>query len=431
MSTQAQSLPYTQAQEKVQHASAWFTFREASGIAIAELRAHKLRSFLTLLGIVIATSTLITVWSVVNGLNGYIATHVANLGTNTFIVSEFKWAQGYKEFLKARLVNRPIRLDEYEFLRDNLTGYEHIGAAANLNPQPDVKYGHQEIDAVVVSGTTPSLIDIGQAEVGFGRYFNDSDLSHRSLVCFIGNDLVEKLFPNSDPLNKEILIRGIPFRVIGTAKKIGSSFGQSQDNFAQIPLSTFMKLFQVRPELNIFIQAWTSNGVGPLEEAARDLLRVKRHLAYRKADTFGVNSSESLMAAWKSLTSTIFSAAIGIVAVFMVIGGIVIMNIMLASVTERYHEIGIRKSLGAKRTDLVLQFCMESAVLALAGGAVGVVLGFGFTLLVDAVVIPAHTSVVAVIVALVLVFGVGLAFGIYPAYKASRLDPIEALRMEN
>lgn len=429
MATRTQSLPFPQARLETHSASFWFTLREATGIALSELRAHKLRSFLTLLGIVISTATLITVMSVVSGLNLYIATHVANLGTNTFIVSEFKWASGYQEFLKARLVNRPIRLDEYEFLRDNLEGYEHIGASANLSA--DVKYARQDIESVVVNGVTPSLIGIGSTEVSFGRYITDSDMQHRSLVCFIGNDLMDKFFPNVDPLGKEVIIRGIPFQVIGVAKKIGSTFGQSQDNFAQIPLATYMKLFQVNPELNIFIQAYSSQQMPQLEGETNELMRLKRHIPYSNTDTFAINSSEALMSAWQSLTASIFAATIGVVAVFMVIGGIVIMNIMLASVTERYHEIGIRKSLGAKRSDLVLQFCIESAVMAGAGGLVGVILAYLLTLLVAAMVMPAHMPVAAVVIGLVLSTAVGLVFGIYPAYKASRLDPIEALRQEN
>lgn len=431
MATHTQSIPFPQAREEPKHASFWFTLREAAGIALGELRSHKLRSFLTLLGIVISTSTLITVMAVVSGLNLYIATHVANLGTNTFIVNEYKWAQGYKAYLKARLVNRPIRLDEYEFLRDNLEGYDHIGAAANLEPAPDVKFGRQEIDQAVLSGTTPSLINIGQAEVSFGRYITDSDMEHRSLVCFIGNDLVDRLFPNMNPLGKFIMIRGIPFQVIGVAKKIGTTFGQSEDNFAQIPLSTYMKLFQVRPELNVFIQAWNSDQMPQLEDETRDLMRVKRHLSYHQVDTFGINSSDTLMAAWHNLTGTIFAATIGIVAVFMVIGGIVIMNIMLASVTERYHEIGIRKSLGAKRSDLLMQFCIESTVMATMGGIIGVMLAFLLVTLVRTLVMPAHMPFVAVVAGLVLSAATGLFFGIYPANKAARLDPIEALRMEN
>jgi putative ABC transport system permease protein len=413
-----------------EYTSLWFAAREAFGIALHELRAHKLRSFLTLLGVVMSTATLILVISVVNGINLYMATHFANLGVNTFIVSEFKWAQGYENYLKARRRNHPVRIVEYDFLREHLEGYKHIAASSNLSTSPSVHYKTQKIDSVVVTGATPTLVDIGQQEVAYGRYLTDSDETHRSMVCFIGHDLVKKFFPNVDPLGKEIVVRGLPFRVIGVAKIVGSTFGESQDNFVQIPLSTFQKVFVGRPELDVFVQAWSSSQMLTLEDEARALLRVERHLPYHQDDTFGINTSESLMESWHEFSGAIFGGTIGLVAVFMVIGGIVIMNIMLASVTERYQEIGLRKSVGARRKDILMQFVMESTVIAAAGGVVGVILAFLLTMLESMILFPASMSINAVLVGLVLSCVVGLFFGIYPANKAARLDPIEALRWE-
>jgi putative ABC transport system permease protein len=273
------------------------------------------------------------------------------------------------------------------------------------------------------------MIDIGQTKVQLGRYINETDYTHEAMVCFVGQDLVKEFFPSVDPLDKEIQVDGIPFRVIGTAEKLGSRFGQSQDNFVYIPLTTFRKLFRSRPSLAVSIQAANSLQMAVLEDEVRALLRARRHIPYNEDDTFGINASSTLMESWHQLTGTIFAVTIGIVAVFMVVGGIVIMNIMLASVTERTHEIGIRKSLGARRRDILMQFVIESAVMAGSGGAIGIVLA----LIVSRIVNVYFTSSVplkAVLLGLLLSTAVGLFFGIYPASKAAGLEPIEALHTE-
>ena len=411
-------------------ASAWVTAREAFWIALEALRAHKLRSFLTLLGVVIATTTLIVVMSIVNGMNLYIATHIANLGSNTFVLNQFQWAQGFEEYLKAMRRNKPVRLDDYDFLRDNLIDYQAISAITPLAPSPEAHYKGRTIDEIGLMGITPSHVDIGREKVQSGRYISEQDYNHNARVCFIGQDLVDKFFPSVDPLDQEVLVSGIPFRVIGVAERVGSTFGVSQDNFVFIPLTTFRSFFVARPQLLIFIKAPDSQHLMELEDEVRALMRARRHVPFDEADTFGINASDTLMSVWKNLTGTIFAVTIGIVAVFMVVGGIVIMNIMLASVTERTHEIGIRKSLGARRRDILWQFVIESGVLAATGGLAGVVLAYLIARLVNVFFI-ASVPMSAVLVGLLLSTAVGLFFGIYPASQAARLDPIEALRTEN
>jgi putative ABC transport system permease protein len=410
---------------------AWVTTREAFWIAVEALRAHKLRSFLTLLGVVIATTTLIVVMSVINGMNLYIADHIANLGANVFVVSQYQWAQGYEAWLKARRRNKPVRIEEFEYLRDSLRGYKNIGATADIwSDQNSARYQSHTIYNSDISGVTPSMIDIGSQKVDFGRYITESDYQHEAMVCFIGHDLVDGFFPNREPIGKEILVNDLPFRVVGVAEKIGSTFGQSQDNFIILPLTTYRKFFAPRLSLDVNIQAYDSQEILALEDEARALLRARRHVPYKEDDNFGINASQTIMDLWNRLMGSIFAVTIGIVAVFMVVGGIVIMNIMLASVTERTHEIGIRKSLGARRRDILMQFVIESVVMAFAGGGIGVLLAF----LVSAVVSHYWASTVplsAVIVGLALSTAVGLFFGIFPASKAAKLDPIEALRTEN
>jgi putative ABC transport system permease protein len=415
---------------KTQGVTGWTTAREAFWLAMEALRSHKLRSFLTLLGVVIATTTLIVVMSVVNGMNLYIADHIANLGTNTFVLHQFQWAQGFDEFLKARRRNQPVRVEDYEYLRDSLTDYQHIGAMTNLSPSPSARRAGHAIDEINLNAMTPSFADIGREKVEAGRYINDSDFEHNARVCVIGQDLVEKLFPNVDPLGKEVSLAGIPFRVIGITEKVGSTLGQSEDNFAIIPLSTFRSIWVARPELLVFIKAADGSHMKELEDEVRALMRVRRHVPFHEADSFGINAADSIMSVWNNLTGTIFAVTIGLVAMFMVVGGVVIMNIMLASVTERTHEIGIRKSVGARRNDILWQFVIESGVMSGIGGVAGVLIAMAIAAIVNQF-FAASVSVGAMILGVTLSASVGLFFGIYPARKAAMLDPIEALRMEN
>ncbi|HME00859.1 MAG TPA: ABC transporter permease [Terriglobia bacterium] len=428
--SQAQTLAVgTQPQERGQ-ASLWVSAREAFWIALDTLRSHKLRTFLTLLGVVIATTTLIVVMSVINGMNLYVANKIANLGANTLVLSQFKWTSTDEEWLKAQRRNKPIRLDDYVFLKDHLQGYKTIAAEAGVWPPPEVKYKGRSLEQAQVGGVTPSMIDVGNEKVGFGRFINDTDYEHESMVCFIGTDLVDQFFPMTDPLDKTLMIGGKAFRVIGVAEKLGTIFGQSQDAFVQIPLTTLGKAFVARPRLNVDIQGFDNASMIVLGGEVTALMRARHHLPYKEDDDFGVNSSQALMSVWTDLTGSIFAVAIAIVAVFMVVGGIVIMNIMLASVTERTHEIGVRKSLGARRRDILTQFLIESAVMSVVGGLIGVLLAVLIAQIVAAV-FTAEVPLSAVLVGLTLSTAVGLFFGIYPASRASKLSPIEALRTEN
>jgi putative ABC transport system permease protein len=245
----------------------------------------------------------------------------------------------------------------------------------------------------------------------------------------IGQDLVEKLFPGVDPLGQEVQLGGLPFRVVGIAEKVGSTFGQSEDNFAFIPLSTFRTIWTGRPELFVYVKSPDGAHMQELQDEVRALMRARRHVPYHDDDTFGINAADTLMSVWKNLTGTIFAVTIGLVAVFMLVGGVVIMNIMLASVTERTHEIGIRKSLGARRRDILWQFVLESGMMATVGGIAGVLFAVGIAKVVDHF-FTASVPASAVLVGVGLSASVGLFFGIYPARKAALLDPIEALRSE-
>jgi putative ABC transport system permease protein len=403
--------------------------RETLWLALDTLRAHKLRSFLTLLGVILAVTTLVAVMSVVEGLNLYVSNKVANLGSDAFVLDRFGIITNLEEFNKARK-RPPLSLEDYQALRDRMRLAAHVGAVESTIA--DVRYANNLIEDVSIQGVTPNYAQIRNFEVDAGRFITDSDDLHRAPVCFIGNDLVQKFFPGVDPIGKEIRAGSQQYQIVGVAKARGSVFGQTQDNFVMLPLGTYRKSWHAPDNsLSIFIQARGTEWMSAAQDEARVIIRSLRHSTYDAPDSFGIIASSSITGLWESLTGNLFGIAVWLTSVFLVVGGIVIMNIMLASVTERTREIGLRKSLGARRQHIILQFLVESAVLAGVGGFVGIALALGLGEIVRLTTpIPSATPLRAVLTALALSTIVGLFFGIYPAMRAAKLDPIEALRAE-
>ncbi len=405
--------------------------RESIRLALDTLRAHKLRSFLTLLGIIIAVTTLIAVVSVIEGMNRYIAERVANLGSNVFDVDRFGiCCRSQKEWLEA--IKRPlIQMEDYQALRDGMKLAKAVGAVS-WGLRLDVTSGNKEQQDVSIRGATPNLIHIGNEQVELGRFIAESDFEHRTQVAFIGADVAESLFAGGVVLDKMLVFRGQPFRVIGVARKVGTVFGQTQDNFIYIPLTTLRKINGAyNTRVTIRIQALAPALMDQAQDEARLLMRARHHRRFNDKDSFGIVSSDSIYQLWENLTGTIAMVAVGVTAVFLVVGGIVVMNIMLASVTERTHEIGIRKSLGARRRDILMQFLVEAVALSTAGGVIGVLIAYLGTRLMTAFTsVPSALPIPAVITAVLVSAAIGLFFGIYPANKAARLDPITALRSE-
>jgi putative ABC transport system permease protein len=405
-------------------------FREPVGVALETLRTHKMRSFLMLLGIVLSVSTLIMVVSLISGVNLYVANRIANLGANVFLVLRFPIITDTDELVKATRRNKPITWDDYVFLRDNSKLALRVGAQANQLGR--TKANGQTVEDTTIYGVTANIGDMKTEGPASGRYITDTDNQHRSLVALIGSDIGEKLFPGVDPIGKEIDVDGRPYEVIGVGKPIGTVLGQTQDNYVYIPIETWMKYyFTSKTSLAINVQTRGSAWMSRTQEEFETLMRSQRRLGPNDLDNFGILDGGSLVDLFKRITGALAASMVGIVAVFLVIGGVVIMNVMLATVTERTREIGLRKSLGARRGDILLQFLTETAVMSTIGGMIGVAFAYLFSAVIAAnTPVPMHVPISAVLIALTVSTAVGIFFGLYPASKAANLSPIEALRQE-
>ena len=408
------------------------SFWEATRIALDSLRKNKLRSFLTLLGIILATTTLIAVTALIHGMNLYIADKVSNMGADGFRVVRMAWFGPWdpKKFFEMMKRNPQMRPDEYDFLKDRAMLLKDIGMMAGRRAKR-VTFKGTTMEDVNLQGITDNIPAINNVQVGIGRAITYEEVRRHARVAFIGNDLKVKFFEGHDPLGKTISIEGDPYEVVGVAKELGSVFGNSQDNFVMIPIESYFKTYGSQNGLGFVAKALDQQHLSEAQDEVRVLLRAYRHLGPAQDDNFTIFASETIVSLWERLTAAIAGMAIGIVSVFMVVGGIVIMNIMLAVVTERTHEIGIRKSLGARRGDILNQFLVESSVLSASGGLAGVCAAWVVALLVrNLTAVPMALPWTSVVIGVGLSATVGLFFGIYPARRASRLDPIEALRVE-
>ncbi len=407
---------------------------ETLKLALSAIWAHKLRSFLTLLGMIIAVAAFMVVFSLLQGFNVYIDEKIAGIGSNSFTIQRFSF-EDFKDtdtIAEAQRRNKELTFDDLEFIRARAQVIDRIGAKAGGNRR-EVKVGPTIMEDVIVDGAEPVIGEIENIDVLDGRYFTESENNNSMRVAFIGTDVVEKLFPQGGAVGQEINIRGIPYRVIGVRVAKGTVFGQPQDAFVQLPIKTFganFGGFRGSRYLYFIATAPSDKLSKDAVDEARTLMRLRRKLEFGEKDTFGIVTPDAISGLRDSIFGTTFIVIMTVPAIALMVGAIVIMNIMLVAVTERTKEIGIRKSLGARQADILKQFLAEAATLAAIGGIIGLILAELVGLVISAMFLETRIPWYAAVISIGVSAIVGIVAGLFPAWKAARLDPIEALRAD-
>jgi putative ABC transport system permease protein len=404
---------------------------EAIRIALLSLWANKLRSVLTLLGVVIGVAAVIAVVTFVNGINGYVAEKIFNLGADVFIVSKMPAVITNIDQLTEGQKRKDITMDEYAAVQEGCKHCAFVGASV-LNSNGHVRYAEDSTPDTQIRGWTPSMANIYDLDLAEGRFMTQTDMDTGAHVAIIGYDILDNLMKGVDPIGKELRVDGTEYTIVGLGVRQGKTLGQSRDNWVMIPITTWQHQYGAHNTIRIWGKA---TGVGPdfgkAMEETRVILRTRRHDQLGAKDSFDLDTNQSFLSLWANISGSFFIVTIALASISLVIGGIVIMNIMLVSVTERTREIGIRKALGARKGDVLRQFLIESSTMALVGGIVGILLGIGVAKGVTfAIGMPSKIELWAVFAAVVVSTSVGVFFGVYPARKAAELDPIAALRFE-
>jgi putative ABC transport system permease protein len=402
-------------------------------LTFSTIWAHKLRSFLTLLGIIIGITGFMVILSLIQGFNAYIDEKIAKIGSNSFSISQFG-IDDYKEktYATALRRNKELTMDELNFIKERTQLVDKIGAKAG-GEIATIKNENKTVENVSVSGTEPIISDIDNLDIAEGRYFTDAENNNAVRVAYIGADIANNLFPSDSALDKEIKIHGFSYRVIGIQTAQGTVFGRPMDSFAQLPLKTFSADFggiKNTHSPSFKVKAKSDQALNDAVEEVRMLLRVKRRIPSNESDNFGIYTPDAISGIKNSLLGPTYAVALAVPTIALIVGGIVIMNIMLVSVTERTREIGIRKALGAKHSDIMQQFLFEAMMLCTIGGIIGFILAKLIGYIVTIYVFQTRMTIGSAMIAIGISAIVGIFSGILPARKASKLDPIEALRAE-
>lgn len=404
-------------------------------VAVAAIWAHKMRSALTLLGMIVGVTAFVTVVSLIQGFNKYIDEKIAGIGAKSFSIQRFNPFEDFKDtdtIAAAQRRNKELTLDDYEYLKERATMIGKIGAKAR-GTFSQIKRGDHVLEDVNVSAATANTADIDNRTIENGRFFSDSEAEGAARVAYIGSDVANQLFPAGNVINGEINIRGLPYRVVGVESVKGTVFGVPQDSFIVIPLKTYQVDFgPLMRQRSLYFTATsrTDETFSDAVDEARNLMRARRKLGSGEKDNFGIVTPDAITGIRDRIFGTFFLVAMGVPGIALIVGAIVIMNIMLVSVTERTKEIGLRKSLGARRVDILKQFLTEAVTLATIGGTIGVFLAWIVGKIMTTIFMQTYLSVGAVVGAIGVSAAAGVMSGLFPAWKAARLDPIEALRAD-
>lgn len=407
--------------------------KESAVMAFATLRANKLRAGLTILGVTVGVVTVLSMVSIIQGLNKTFAEQIESLGSNTIWITKFNPSFGRQ--LKAEELHRKeLAIEDANAIRDEAKSIIGVSPIQRKIAET-VRYKDKQTDTPILFGATPYYEFTHSQYIGYGRFLSDTDVRERANVAVLGRDVVKALFETENPLDKEVKIAGVPFRVIGVMDDLGSFFGQSRDNSVFIPITTIQKYYpEVNPPETVFAiiaRPRTRAEVADAKDEIRDILRRRRQIPFGEPDNFGVSGQDALLDIYNQLTGATYLVLTAISAVALMIGGIGVMNIMLVSVTERTKEIGIRKAVGATRKSILAQFLIEAVILTGIGGIIGLLIGEGLSFLINKYSpLPAFIPIWTIFVGLLVSAGVGIIFGLFPAWKAAALDPIDALRYE-
>ncbi|HKS40058.1 MAG TPA: ABC transporter permease [Blastocatellia bacterium] len=404
-------------------------YLDATKIALQSIFAHKMRAFLTLIGIIIGVASVVVVGASINGLNTYVTTQISKvLGVNHFMIARMA-SVGHltdEEWDAMNKRNKPLRWDDMEWLQHQCSTCTEIGAQANTSQ--DLKYEGQDMLATQIAGVTANMAQIEDKNISEGRFILTHEVERSDMVCVLGADVREKFFSGMDPIGKTLKIRDLPMTIVGVEEKRGSMFGNSMDNHVYIPLTMWQKMFGTRQSLFVHGKAESRERFEATLEQARVQLRNKHKLKGNQLDDFSIVDDKQVTSQIDQMTGAISGVVVPVTFISLLVGGIVVMNIMLVSVTERTFEIGLRKSLGARRKHILMQFLIESSLLSSFGGLFGLLLAAGISFLIsNTTPVPMTITPAYVLISLIVSGGIGMIFGIYPAMKAAKLDPIIAL----